>query len=96
MPSSTRQETAKWRNIEDTVYLTKISASQLRKLKAEGSFTAGIEYIYITGKKGGPVGWDPLAIENWQVKQSQLVANAPAKAASEIETFLEMEELKNV
>tara|TARA_B100000700_G_scaffold301341_1_gene370505 strand:- start:49 stop:192 length:144 start_codon:yes stop_codon:yes gene_type:complete len=44
----------------------------------------------LTGKKGGPVGWDLEAIENWQIKQSQLIADAPTKAASEIETFASM------
>ena len=89
--NGSEKKVGRWRKIKDAASSSGISPSQLRKLKAEGSFTAGIEYIYKTGKKGGPVGWDPLAIENWQVKQSQLVANAPGKAASEIETFMEME-----
>ena len=90
MPTSRGQEKAKWRNIEDTICLTKISASKLRQLKADGKFTAGVEYIYISGSKGGPIGWDPVAIENWQIKQSQLIAEAPVKAAKEIESFASM------
>ena len=80
----------RWVSINEAYKISGISPSQLRKLKADGSFTAGIEYIYVTGKKGGPVSWDPNAIENWQIKQSQLIADAPAKAASEIETFSAM------
>ena len=87
MPVSTETRGARFKSIDEAIRLSGISASQLRKLKADGSFTAGIEYLYITGKKGGPVGWDPIAIENWQIKQSQLIADAPVKAASEIENF---------
>ena len=80
-------QTKKWVSVNEAYNQSGISPSQLRRLKAEGSFTAGIEYIYISGRKGGPVGWDPIAIENWQIKQTQLIADAPAKAASEIEDF---------
>ncbi len=80
-------QTKKWVSVNEAYKQSGISPSQLRRLKAEGSFTAGIEYIYISGRKGGPVGWDPTAIEKWQIKQSQLIADAPAKAASEIENF---------
>ena len=80
-------QTKKWVSVNEAYNQSGISPSQLRRLKAEGSFTAGIEYIYISGRKGGPVGWDPVAIENWQIKQTQLIADAPAKAASEIEDF---------
>ena len=80
-------QTKKWVSVNEAYNQSGISPSQLRRLKAEGSFTAGIEYIYISGRKGGPVGWYPSAIEKWQIKQSQLIADAPAKAASEIEDF---------
>ena len=91
MPTSTETKRgARFRSIDEAIRSTGISASQLRKLKADGRFTAGIEYIYISGSKGGPVGWDPIAIERWQIKQSQLIADAPAKAASEIEDFSTM------
>ena len=83
-------QTKKWVSVNEAYNQSGISPSQLRRLKAEGRFTAGIEYIYISGSKGGPVGWDPIAIERWQIKQSQLIADAPAKAASEIETFAAM------
>ena len=77
-------------SVEKASSLTGLSISVLRRRKADGSFTPGEEYIYRSGKKGGPVGWDPIAIENWQIKQSQLIADAPANAASEIETYAEM------
>jgi len=77
-------------SVERASSLTGLSISVLRRRKADGSFTAGEEYIYRSGKKGGPVGWDPSAIEKWQIKQSQLIADAPAKAASKIETFAAM------
>tara|TARA_R100000655_G_C2962026_1_gene189054 strand:+ start:818 stop:1087 length:270 start_codon:yes stop_codon:yes gene_type:complete len=77
-------------SVERASSLTGLSISVLRRRKADGSFTAGEEYIYRSGKKGGPVGWDPIAIENWQIKQSQLIADVPAKAADEIETFAAM------
>ena len=80
-------QTKKWVSVNEAYNQSGISPSQLRRLKAEGRFTAGIEYIYISGRKGGPVGWDPSAIEKWQIKQSQLIADAPAKAANEIENF---------
>ena len=83
-------QTKKWVSVNEAYNQSGISPSQLRRLKAEGSFTAGIEYIYISGRKGGPVGWDPTAIEKWQIKQSQLIADAPANAANEIETYAEM------
>ena len=83
-------QTKKWVSVNEAYNQSGISPSQLRRLKAEGRFTAGIEYIYISGRKGGPVGWDPSAIENWQIKQSQLIDDAPAKAADEIETFAAM------
>ena len=88
--NETARKEGRWRKIQVAASSSGISASQLRKLKAQESFTPGIEYCYLTGKKGGPVGWDPEAIENWQIKQSQLIADAPKKAASEIETFAAM------
>ena len=93
MPTSTATRGARFRSIDDAIRSTGISASQLRKLKADGRFTAGIEYIYISGSKGGPVGWDPIAIEQWQIKQSQLIADAPAKAAEKIDSYQPMVEL---
>ena len=90
MPTSTETRGARFKNIDEAIRFSGISASQLRKLKADGRFTAGVEYIYISGRKGGPVGWDPIAIEVWQIKQSQLIADAPANAANEIETYAEM------
>ncbi len=91
MPTSPETKRgARFRSIDEAVRSSGISASQLRKLKADGRFSAGIEYIYISGCKGGPVGWDPIAIENWQIRQSQLIADAPAKAANEIESFAAM------
>ena len=93
MQSSSNVSTLKegrWKKIQDAANSSGISPSQLRKLKADESFSPGIEYCYLTGKKGGPVGWDPVAIEDWQIKQSQLIADAPKKAASEIETFAAM------
>ena len=90
MPTSTKTRGVRFKTIDETIRSTGISASQLRKLKADGRFTAGVEYIYISGRKGGPVGWDPIAIEVWQIKQSQLIADAPANAANEIETYAEM------
>ena len=83
-------QTKKWVSVNEAYNQSGISPTQLRRLKAEGRFTAGIEYIYISGRKGGPVGWDPSAIENWQIQQSQLITEAPVKAAEEIETFSAM------
>ncbi len=89
-PNRSNQGEGRWRKIQDAACYSGISPSQLRKLKADESFSPGIEYCYLTGKKGGPVGWDPVAIEDWQIKQSQLIADAPKKAASEIEIFAAM------
>jgi hypothetical protein len=89
-PNRSNQKEGRWRKIQDAASYSGVSPSQLRKLKADESFSPGIEYCYLTGKKGGPVGWDPVAIEDWQIKQSQLIADAPKKAASEIETFTAM------
>ena len=80
----------RWKSVEEASSLTGLSISVLRRRKADGIFTPGEEYIYRSGKKGVPVGWDPIAIENWQIKQSQLIADAPAKVADEIETFAAM------
>ena len=87
MPTSTATRGARFKTIDEAIRSTGISASQLRKLKADGRFTAGIEYIYISGSKGGPVGWDPIAIEQWQIRQSQLIADGPVKAAENIESY---------
>ena len=93
MPVSTETRGARFKSIDETIRSTGISASQLRKLKADGRFTAGIEYIYISGSKGGPVGWDPIAIEQWQIRESQIIADAPAKAAEKIDSYQPMVEL---
>lgn len=88
--TSTKVGGARFKSIDEAIRSTGISASHLRKLKANGRFTAGIEYIYISGSKGGPVGWDPVAIEYWQIRQSELIADVPVKAANEIESFAPM------
>jgi len=91
MQTTTETKTKKRHvSAEEAAELTGISIATLRRLKAQKLFTPGKEYIYITGTKGGPLGWIVEAIQEWQAEQSRLIESAPQQAADEIETYAAM------
>ena len=69
---------------------TGISRSRLMAMKASGELTAGKHWVYFSGKKNSPIGWDLEAIRLWQIEQAQEISNASLQAANDIETYSPM------
>ena len=69
---------------------TGISRSRLMAMKASGELTAGKHWIYFSGKKNSPIGWDVSKIRDWQIDQAKIVSEANEKAAAEIEEFADL------
>ena len=67
----------------------------LRSMRREGRLNPGRDWIFLTGSRGGPVGYDLAAIEKTLAKRTQELvleenerqAKARQKWAAAIETF---------
>jgi len=77
----------KWSTTEEAIKLLRIGRSRLMDLKASGELIAGLHWVYLTGRKSGPIGWSIDAIHEWQIEQSRLITQAPLKAAESIESY---------
>ena len=75
---------------EEASISTGISRSRLMAMKASGELTAGKHWVYFSGKKNSPIGWDVSKIRDWQIEQAKFVSEANEKAAAEIEEFADL------
>ena len=65
----------KWVLEPDAAEHLAISTVTLRLMRREGRLTAGRDWIYLTGSKGGPVGYDLAAVEKTLAERTaELVA----------------------
>mgnify|MGYP001252952114 CR=1 FL=1 len=80
----------KFTSTEEAVELLGIGRSRLMALKASGELKVGTHWVYLTGRKSGPIGWSVEAINQWQIDESLRIVEAPINAASEIEDFSSM------
>jgi len=79
-----------WSSTEEAAELSGISRTRLFELKNSGDLKAGFAWVYLTGRRTGPIGWNVAAIQQWQVDQTNKVFNASLEAADAIESFAEM------
>ena len=77
----------KWVSTEDAVELLCIGRSRLMDLKSSGELKVGTHWVYLTGKRSGPIGWCIEKINQWQIEKSRCIVSDPEKAASGIEGF---------
>ena len=75
---------------EEASISTGISRSRLMAMKASGELTAGKHWVYFSGKKNSPIGWDVSKIRDWQIEQARFLSEANEKAAAEIEEFADL------
>ena len=83
-------QTKKFVSTEEAVELLGIGRSRLMELKASDELKVGTHWIYLTGRRSGPIGWSIESINQWRIEQSRRIVAAPEKAAFEIEDFSSM------
>ena len=76
-----------WVSAQEAADALGLSATRLRQLQAARQLEPGIHWVYLTGTKGGPVGWSIDAIRQWQVEATQAIANESRQKAAAIESF---------
>ncbi len=79
-----------WASTEEASTATGLSRSRLMAMKATKELTAGKHWVYLSGKKNSPIGWDVSKIRDWQIEQAKFVSEANEKAAAEIEEFADL------
>lgn len=81
-----------WASTEEVCSATGIGRTRLMDLKAAGDLTAGQHWVYLTGRKRSPLGWDLEAVCQWQRQKSVGLAKASDLAVAEIEDYAPMVE----
>ena len=79
-----------WASTDEVCAAIGIGRTRLMDLKASNELVAGKHWVYKSGRKSSPLGWDLEAIKNWQRQKAQEISNAPLKAAEEIESYQAM------
>jgi|TARA_X000001036_G_C20591816_1_gene771124 hypothetical protein len=81
-----------WASTEEVCNAIGIGRTRLMDLKASGDLVAGKHWVYRSGRRNSPIGWDIDAIRDWQRIKSQEINNAPVEAAEKISSFQPMVE----
>ena len=68
-----------WVSTEDAAKALNLGQSTLRELQ-RSELTAGIHWIYSTGRAGGPIGWSLTALAEWQTAATKRIVAEQAKA----------------
>ena len=76
-----------WASTDEVCAAIGIGKTRLKDLKASGELIAGKHWVYKSGRKSSPIGWDLEAIRLWQIEQAQEISNASLQAANDIETY---------
>ena len=79
-----------WASTEEVCSAVGIGRTRLMDLKASNELLAGQHWVYLSGRRNSPLGWDLDAVRTWQVEKTKELAKAPFKAADAIESFAEM------
>ena len=83
-----------WASTDEVCAAIGIGKTRLKDLKASGELIAGKHWVYKSGRKSSPIGWDLEAIRLWQREKAQAISNASLQAANDIETYSPMGVLK--
>ncbi len=81
-----------WASTEEVVAVLRIGRTNLMQLKRSNELIAGEHWVYISGKKHSPIGWDLEKVRNWQRDKAQKITNAPLEAVAEFEFYQRMGE----
>ncbi len=79
-----------WASTDEVCAAIGIGKTRLKDLKASGELIAGKHWVYKSGRKSSPIGWDLEAIRLWQRVKAQEISNASFDAADDIETYSPM------
>ena len=79
--------TCLWASVQEAAEALGLSATRLRQLQAKGRLQPGVHWVYLTGTKGGPVGWSIDAIREWQKEQTKACVEAERAHTAAIEVF---------
>jgi len=79
-----------WASTDEVCAAVGIGKTRLMDLKASGELIAGKHWVYKSGRKNSPIGWDLEAIRLWQREKAQAISNASFDAANDIETYSPM------
>ena len=81
-----------WASTEEVCRAIGIGRTRLMDLKASGELVAGEHWVYRSGRRRSPIGWDLDAVRKWQRLKSQELNEIPVKAAEKISSFQPMVE----
>ncbi len=79
-----------WASTEEVCSAIGIGRTRLMDLKASGDLKAGKHWVYKSGRKSSPLGWDLEAVREWQREKAQQISEAPINSAEEIESYQAM------
>ena len=84
------QNKSLWASTEEACSAVGISRTRLYELRVEGELLGGKHWVYLSGRRNSPLGWDIQEIRTWQKEKAQQISEAPLKAAEEIEDYAPM------
>ena len=79
-----------WASTEEVCSAIGIGRTRLMDLKASGDLKAGKHWVYKSGRKSSPLGWDLEEVRQWQRSKTQEIDEAPLRASEEISSFAPM------
>ena len=79
-----------WASTEEVCTAVGIGRTRLMDLKASNELLAGQHWVYLSGRRNSPLGWDIQEIRTWQKEKAQQISEAPLKAADGIEDYAPM------
>ena len=79
-----------WASTDEVCAAVGIGKTRIKDLKASGELKAGKHWVYKSGRKGSPLGWDLEAVREWQRLQTERLANSSMESAKAIESYSTM------
>tara|TARA_B100000965_G_C18907346_1_gene462994 strand:- start:106 stop:372 length:267 start_codon:yes stop_codon:yes gene_type:complete len=79
-----------WASTEEVCAAIGIGRTRLMDLKASNELVAGKHWVYKSGRKSSPLGWDLEEVRNWQRNKAQEISKAPIMAAEKIDSYQPM------
>ncbi len=68
-----------WVKTEDAAKALNLGQSTLRELQ-RSELTAGIHWVYVSGRPSGPIGWSLAAMAEWQADSTRRIVAEQEKA----------------
>ncbi len=71
-----------WVKTEDAAKALNLGQSTLRELQ-RSELTAGIHWVYVSGRPSGPIGWSLAAMAAWQAESTRRIVAEQLAARQE-------------